>query len=179
MPSGYNLALFASEKGPGDAERASIMSHTGTYLAKKGARLICPVLGGALGVPLVKSAIAAGGNVCVYATHAFNAPEALKNVEIERFATEAEMRQRLGTQVDAYIGLPGSLASATQLFQTWVDTGSEKPMALLNRNKAFEVIRGFGADVLSHSVRNWEKKLLIAESVEDLWAKLPRIIPRS
>jgi hypothetical protein len=35
------LAVFASDKGPGDAERSSIMSQAGTLLARHGARIIC------------------------------------------------------------------------------------------------------------------------------------------
>lgn len=177
MPGGYNLALFASDKGPGNAERASIMQQAGSYLARKGARLICPVVGGGvLAMPLIKSARAAGGQVSVLAPTGFNAPAALADSEIERFGDTADLYRRLDSQADAFIGLPGSLASVTQLFQAWVETGSVKPVALLNRNKAFEPMRGLAVDVLVHSARNWEKKLLIADSIEDLWNRLPRLL---
>ncbi len=78
---------------------------------------------------------------------------------------------------DAYIGLPGSIGSVTSLYETWIDTGADKPVALLNRNRAYEVIRGFASDVLSHSVREWERKLQFADSIEELWNRLNRALP--
>ena len=44
------IAVFASDKGPGDAERASIMSQAGTYFARKGARVVCLVKHGGRGL---------------------------------------------------------------------------------------------------------------------------------
>ena len=35
------IGIFASDKGPGDPERASLMSQTGTLFARRGAQLLC------------------------------------------------------------------------------------------------------------------------------------------
>ena len=40
------LGVFASDHGPGDAERATIMSQAGSFLARKGAQLACLAEGG-------------------------------------------------------------------------------------------------------------------------------------
>ena len=61
------LGVFASDLGPGDAERASIMSQVGSFLARKGARLVCLVDKGEIPVPLITSARTAGGEVTLIA----------------------------------------------------------------------------------------------------------------
>ena len=60
------LGVFASDHGPGDAERASIMSQVGSFLARKGAKLVCLADGG-VPIPLVTSARTAGGEVTLLA----------------------------------------------------------------------------------------------------------------
>jgi hypothetical protein len=172
----FTLAVFASDRGPGDAERASIMSQAGRFFASRGARLVCPVLGGALSIPLIKSARSAGGDVTIVSDLQFAVPSALAGIASERFAAKTELHQRVGTLADAYVGLPGSLASVTALFETWVSTGGGKPVALLNRNRAYEVFRGFTADVISHSASDWERHLQFADTVEDLWNRLTRML---
>ena len=47
------LAVFASDQGPGDPERASIMSQAGALLARRGARIVCLVEGNCVPVPLI------------------------------------------------------------------------------------------------------------------------------
>ena len=50
------LAVFASDQGPGDPERASIMSQAGALLARRGARIVCLVEGACVPVPLITAA---------------------------------------------------------------------------------------------------------------------------
>ena len=58
------IGIFASDHGPGDAERATIMSQAGSYLARRGARLACIVdTPDDIPVPLLTSARTAGGEV--------------------------------------------------------------------------------------------------------------------
>jgi hypothetical protein len=74
-----------------------------------------------------------------------------------------------------FVGLPGSLASASELYKTWVRAGggaSGKPVVLLNRNRAFEVMRGLAADVLSHSVKRQDRMMVFTDNVEDLWNRV-------
>jgi hypothetical protein len=76
------LAVFASDKGPGDAERSSIMSQAGTLLARHGARIICLADETLDNIPLITSARAAGGEVLIVADAAFQAPAALAEVPV-------------------------------------------------------------------------------------------------
>lgn len=171
-----SLAVFASENGPGDAERASIMSQAGTFLAKQGAAIICLVHENSLCVPLNTSARSAGGEVTLIAREDFEAPPALEGITVQRFASKAEQLQHLGQMADAFVGLPGSLASVTDLYETWLSTGGTKPVTLLNRNGAYEIMRGFAVDLLAHSKTDWERKLQFADSIEDLWSRVSRTL---
>ena len=86
------IGIFASDHGPGDAERATIMSQTGSYLARKGARLACVVdIADEIPVPLLTSARTAGGEVILIGDESFSEPNYLSGVTVEHAAT-AELR---------------------------------------------------------------------------------------
>jgi predicted Rossmann-fold nucleotide-binding protein len=173
------LVVFASDKGPGDAERASIMSQAGSYFARKGARIVCLAEHADVAVPLITSARSAGGDVLIIADETVVLPPALVGVPMETIADPFARTARLVALADAFIGLPGSLASASSLFATWTKSGggsSGKPVVLLNRNRAFEVVRGYAADVLSHSLRDHEKVVQFSDNVEDMWNRVSRMI---
>jgi predicted Rossmann-fold nucleotide-binding protein len=169
------LAVFASDRGPGDPERSSLMSMAGAMLARRGVRLVVLAHGDQLAVPLVTSARAAGGVVVVVADEATRFPSALADVPVERIA-EAEARlRRVAALADIFVGLPGSLASAGDLYATWVRAGggaAGKPVVLLNRNRAFEPMRGMAADVLSHSVKRQDRMVVFTDNIDDLWNKI-------
>ncbi len=174
-PSRPTVAVFASDKGPGDAERASIMSQTGSYIARKGARIVCLAEKEDLAVPLVTSARAAGGEVIVVGDEDFVMPAALAGVPLERLADPDSRLARVSELSQVFIGLPGSLASASQLFSTWVKSGSGAGghgVVLYNRNRAFEAMRGMATDVLSHAIRRHDRFVQFTDSVEDLWTKV-------
>jgi hypothetical protein len=166
------LAIFASDKGAGDPERASIMSLAGSLIARRGARIISLAHGTTLAVPLITSARAAGGEVLIVADGQIQLPPALLDVAIERHADAEARFDRIAQLSDLIVGLPGSLASASDLYKSWVGSGDGKPVVLLNRNRAFEVVRGLAADVLSHSVKRQERMLVFTDNVEDLWNKV-------
>lgn len=174
-PNAPTLAVFASEKGRGDPERAAIMSQAGAILARRGARLICLAEAGALPVPLITGARSSGGVVQLIGDAGTALPTALVQLPIERIDDPAARLARIATLADGFVGLPGSLASASQLYRTWVAAGagpSHKPVILLNRNRAFEVIRGLSQDVLSHSVKQFDRMAVFADSLDDLWNKV-------
>ena len=174
------LAVFASDKGPGDAERASIMSQAGTFFARKGARIIVLAEGETIAIPLVTSARAAGGDIVVIASEQFALPRALSGVPLEQLADADARLARVAELADAFIGLPGSLASISNLYLSWLKAGGGaggKPVVFYNRNNAFEVLRGYAADVLSHSIPHHERYVQFAESIEDLWARASRLVP--
>ena len=110
------VAIFASDRGPGDPDRASIMSQTGTYFAKRGARIVCLAESGVIPVPLITAARAAGGQVQIVADTSIVLPPALAGVEMEVLAMREERLERLAQVAQAYVALPGSLASASALF---------------------------------------------------------------
>ena len=174
----FSLAIFSSDQGPGDAERASIMSQAGAFFARQNARIVCLSSNGNLCVPLITSARSVGGEVTIIADSDFEAPSALSGIPMERFPTRAEKLQRVDELADAFVGLPGSLASVTSLFDTWTTTDGSKPVALLNKNRAFEVMRGFVGDIVSSKVTDIESHLQFADNMEDLWSRLSRMLNR-
>lgn len=171
VKGGLTVAIFASDKGPGDPERASLMGEVGRVFARKGARMLCLAENGSLPVPLITAARTAGGVVEVVADASIVLPQALAEVPITVLPDKAERQAYLANTCIAYVALPGSLASVTALFGVWA-AGMGKPVVMLNRHRAFEVIRGFAADVLAASVANHDRSIQFADTVEDLWGKV-------
>jgi hypothetical protein len=177
-PGKPTIAVFASDKGPGDAERASIMSQAGTYFARKGARIICLAEGKSVPIPLITSARAAGGEIVVVGDANFALPRALASVPFEQFTEPGQRFERVAALADAFVGLPGSLASISNLYLSWLKAGGGaggKPVVFYNRNHAFEVLRGYAADVVSHSVPHHERLMQFSDSIEDLWNRVARL----
>lgn len=169
------LGVFASDRGPGDAERSTIMSQVGSYFAHHGAKLVCLAEGETLPIPLVTSARAAGGEVTIVADENFHGVPALQNIPVERLATTEARLTRMAQLSSVYVMLPGSLASASSLYMTWVRGGGgpgKKPVVFYDRNGAFKVMRGFAADVLANSIRHHDHYVQFADSIEDMWNKI-------
>tara|TARA_R110002020_G_scaffold171305_5_gene361304 strand:+ start:1607 stop:2176 length:570 start_codon:yes stop_codon:yes gene_type:complete len=172
------LAVFASDKGPGDAERASLMSQIGTYFAKRGAQLVCLAENGAIPIPLITAARAAGGAVQIVADRTIVLPPALAGVTMEAFEDQQARFDRVADLAQGLVALPGSLASATELFGVWSagrTRGRNTPVVMLNRHKAFEVMRGYAVDVLSPGLPGYDKAIQFADTVEDLWSRISRL----
>jgi hypothetical protein len=96
-------------------------------------------------------------------------------VIVERISDPDQRLARIAELAQVYIGLPGSLASASRLFSSWVKAGGGaggRPVVLFNRNRAFEAMRGMATDVLSHGIRRHDRFVQFADSVEDLWTKV-------
>ena len=173
------LGVFASDHGPGDAERAAIMSQAGSYLARKGAKLVCVVDQLDIPVPLITSARTAGGEVTLIADEAFAEPSYLTGVTVEHVATAEERAIRLAALSTLYVALPGSLSSAVSLYRTWVRGGGgpgQKPVVFYDRNGAFKVVRGYAADVISNSIPGHDRYVQFADSIEDMWTKIVWLI---
>lgn len=173
------LAVFASDKGPGDAERSSLMSQAGTHLARRGARIVCLAEGGVIPVPLITAARAAGGSVELVADGTIILPPALSGVTMNVLADKQERLAKLAQCVEAVVVLPGSLASATALFGVWAAAraqGRTLPVVMLNHHRAYEAIRGYAADVLSPGLAGYERSVQFSDSIEDLWNRVSRLV---
>ena len=173
------IAVFASDKGPGDPERASIMSQAGSYFAKRGARIVCLAENGIIPVPLITAARTAGGSVEIVADMTIVLPPALAGVTMDVLPEKGERLARVAQTAEAYVALPGSLASASALFGTWAAAraqGRTPPVVMLNRHKAYEVMRGYAADVLSPGLPGYDRAVQFADTIEDLWARLSRLV---
>tara|TARA_R110002020_G_scaffold87764_10_gene216092 strand:- start:698 stop:1261 length:564 start_codon:yes stop_codon:yes gene_type:complete len=177
--TGPILAIFASSKGPGDAERVSLMSQTGSYFAKRGAQILCLAENGNLPIPLITAARAAGGAVQIVADTTIVLPPALSGVNMEVLEDQAARFARVSELAVGLVALPGSLASATEMFGVWSagkTAGRSRPVIMLNRHKAFEVMRGYAADVLSPGLKGYDKAIQFADTVEDLWSRISRMV---
>jgi predicted Rossmann-fold nucleotide-binding protein len=173
------LGVFASDHGPGDAERAAIMSQAGSFLARKGAKLVCLAETDSVPVPLVTSARTAGGDVTLIAGDDYEEPPALSGVIVEHLATREARLARLATLSTIYVALPGSLASATSLYLTWVRGGggaARRPVVFFDRNGAFKVLRGYAADVITTSIRHHDRYVQFADSFDDMWTKITWLV---
>jgi hypothetical protein len=155
------------------------MSQAGSFLARKGARLVCLAEDGVVPVPLVSSARTAGGEVTLIADADYSEPSALAGVTVEHLAAPADRLARLAALAQIYVALPGSLASATSLYRTWVRGGGgagRKPVVFFDRNGAFKVLRGYAGDVLSNSIPAQDRYLQFADSIEDIWNKVTWLV---
>lgn len=171
------IGIFASDKGPGDPERASLMSQTGTLFARRGAQLLCLWEQGVGPLPLMTAAQTAGGKVSVLADEDVALPPTLSGVPVRVVAERGARHALLAQEAQVLVALPGSLASASALFGSWAATrGRLKPVVMLNRHRAFEAVKGFAGDVLSHSVSGYDRNVQFADSVEDLWNKVSWVL---
>ena len=176
--SGPVVGIFASDKGPGDAERAGLMSEVGRLFARRGARLVCLAENGVIPVPLITAARTAGGQVEVLADASIVLPAALESVPSTIIPDSVERAARMAQMADVFVALPGSLASATALFAAW-KAGQHRPVVMLNRHRAFEAVKGFAADVLYHAVPGYDRNIQFAETVEDLWTKVSWVMQQA
>jgi predicted Rossmann-fold nucleotide-binding protein len=171
VETGPVVAIFASDRGPGDPERASLMGEVGRVFSRKGARILCLAEGGVIPVPLITAARTAKGQVEILADTGIVLPPALAGVPITVLPDHGERMAYLAQKASVLVGLPGSLVSATALFQTWA-RGAKLPVVMLNRHGAFDVIRGFAADVLAPALPGHDRHVQFAETAEDLWNKV-------
>lgn len=170
------LVVFASDQGPGDAERTSIMSQTGKLLASKGVKLVFLVENGVVPMALLKSAFSRGAEVELICDGECDLPGGLKEVNRRTISEQNARYDALAEMADCFVILPGSLATAISHFQTVKELGAKVPMVFLNQNKAFEIVRGISADVFVHTFPTAHKNLQFAENVEDIWTKVSKVL---
>jgi len=173
------LGVFASDHGPGDAERASIMTQVGSFLARKGARLVCIAEDGVVPVPLVTSARTAGGEVTLITAADYIEPSAFEGVRVEHLPDRDARLARLAALSHLYLALPGSLVSAASLYSTWVRGGSgagRRPVVFYDHHDAFKVVRGYASDIIANSIPNHDRYVQFATNPDDLWNKISWLV---
>ncbi len=148
------IGIFASDHGPGDAERATIMSQAGSYLARKGARLACVVdTPDDIPVPLLTSARTAGGEVIAHRRRVDSpSPTISRGVTVEHIADRGGApRAASPASRRSMSRCPGSLSSAISALHApgcrAVAAPGRKPVVFLDHHGAFKVVRGYAADV--------------------------------
>lgn len=179
MAGSLTVAVFASDLGRGDAERSSIMTQTGAFFARKGARLLCLANDGQVCGAVLASAKSNSGKILILAGSGYTVPSAFAGAEIERIDDPDQRATRAAQLADVFVALPGNLASVSSLFDTWARTASGanvRPVAFLNRNRAFESLRGFATDIVSARVRNLDRKLIFADGLDDLWGRIVKAV---
>lgn len=178
----HTIAVYASATTDSGDDWAKVMSGIGTLLAKAKVRIVCLAEEGMLCRPLITSARAAGGTVLLVSDTPLSDASIPDGALVETIEDVDVRRQRMSDLVDAFIGLPCSLRAIQSLYASWVLAGagsSGKPVALLNRNRAFEVFRGYANDVLSPGLINSENMMLFSENFDELWGKLKKTIEES
>lgn len=173
----HSIAIFASDEGAGDPERSSIMAEVGFFLADKDVKTLCFAQNDSLCVPLITAINNAGGDITIFCEEGFVIPSALSDIKTELLSKNKKQKnQQINEASDAFIALPGSLLSAKSLFEIWVATDREKPVALLNKNRAFEFMRGFNTDIISHKVKKVDQHIIVSDNIEDLWHRLNKAL---
>ncbi len=173
------LGVFASDRGPGDVDRATLMSQVGSFLARKGARLVCLADGGAVPVPLLTSARTAGGTVTLVTAEDYSEPSAFEGVTVEHVPDREARLARVAALSQIYLALPGSLASATSLYLSWVRGGGgagRKPVVFFDHHDAFKVVRGYASDIIANSIPNHDRYVQFATNVDDMWNKISWLV---
>jgi hypothetical protein len=109
----------------------------------------------------------------------YSEPSAFGGVTVEHIPDREARLQRLAALSQLYVALPGSLASATSLYLTWVRGGGgagRKPVVFYDHRDAFKVMRGYAADVISNSIRNHDRYLQFATNLDDMWNKISWLV---
>lgn len=177
METSQTVAVFASEALTGDVGDGMAAFELGALLANNNVRLLVMSIEGDLCTPLMEGAQSAGGQVLIIADEELPGEAHSADCEIEIIAERPGRIERAAEMADAFIGLPASVAAAKDFFEVWVKAGggsSGKPVALLNRERAYEVFRGYAQDVLGHSLSNIDRLISFADTTEELWARLEK-----
>lgn len=162
----------------GVTSHQALYRQVGTSVARHGAQLICIGRKGQWPQALVESAFAGGGAVKVMVGPSPSALALPQGVAVETFASDREAA-RAGVQAaQTVLGLPGGIDTAASLYAAWTEAGgaaSGRPVGLLNRDRAYEVVRGFIVDVAAHGRGNVETLIQFADNFDELWTRLTRL----
>lgn len=152
--------------------------YVGDAVARRKVNLVCVACNGEWPRALVDSALAQGGTVTVCAS-GDKMPTLPRGVNVEMLADARAAGARAAALGHALIGLPGGLGVVATLYNAWTDTGGAhggKPVGLLNRHNAFEVVRGFMTDIASVGLGGVDHLFQTSDNFDDLWMRLTRVV---
>lgn len=152
--------------------------HVGEFIARRKVRLVTVARNGEWPNALVDTVLAHGGKATVVTVSGDDGIDVPHGVGIEFAPDERAAGLRAAELGDAIIGLPCGLEATAMLYAAWSDAGgarSGKPVGLLNRRQAFEVVRGFLTDVATVGLGGVDHLVQVSENFEDLWSRLTRL----
>lgn len=176
MASLSSVAVFADCEA---TAHQALYRQAGAIIARHGAHLHCLARNGDWPRALVESALAGGGQVTVASAPTQQPLAVSQGVSVLTEDSEPDAGTRIVEAAQVVIGLPGSIETAGALYASWTaagGAGANRPVGLLNHNRAYEVVRGFAADVASVGRGNIDALLQVSDNFEDLWNRLTRLV---
>lgn len=170
-----SIATFAD---CGVTSHQALYRQVATAIARQGAQLICVARNGQWPQALVEAAFAAGGTVKIVTGPSPATLATPYGVFVEKFSSDEEAALAGVRSAQAVLGLPGGIATAASLYRAWTDAGgatSGRPVGLLNRDRAYEVVRGFIIDIAAHGRGNVDTLVQFADNFDELWGRLTRL----
>lgn len=176
---GHTVAVFAGRLTAQEKGWEQVVSEAGRLCAENRWRVLVLAEGDNLCRPLLQAARRAGAEVLVVADEVVEPASLPKGVLLEVIEDADTRLMRVSDVADGFLILPTTLASIRDLHKAWVLAGGGsggRPVAMLNRNRAYEVFRGFTQDILNQSLANSDRLLMFADTVEDLLPRLQRAL---
>lgn len=176
MRKAIHVAVFADS---GDTPHLAEYRQAGQAIGQHGAHLFCLARHGQWSRALVESALAAGGPVTVATGPTARPLSVPQGVTVLTQASEALAARAIVAESQVVVGLPGGIETVSALYAAWAASGGAaggRPVGLLNCNRAYEVVRGFANDVAAVGRGNIDSLIQIADTFDDLWGRLTRLV---
>lgn len=174
MAKSPTIAVF-SGIGGAHASRAQVFAQAGTFLAKKGVRLVAVEGVGGLPLTTLSAARSASAEIEIIVSDTFQVPKALSEAGVTRSAKLEDRMRIMRERADVIAVLPGALALANDLYRATLTEPNVPPVILLNHDNAFEVLRGFVVDVFTHDHPDPDRVMQVADNLDDLWNRIQRL----
>lgn len=171
-----SVAVFAD---CGATTYQALYRQAGETVARHGAHLHCVARNGQWPRTLIDSALASGGRVTVATGPSPRRLTVPQGVTVLEEVSDQAAAIRIIEAAQAVIGMPGGIDTAGTLYGAWAAAGgarSNRPVGLLNHNRAYEVVKGFAGDVASVGRGNIDGLIQVAETFDDLWNRLTRLV---
>lgn len=171
-----DVAIFAD---CGVTAHQALYRQAGETIARHGAHLYCLACNGQWPRALIESALASGGRVTVATGPMSRRLSVPQGVNVLDEASNEQAAIRIVGAGQVVIGMPGGIDTAATLYSAWAAAGgaqSNRPVGLLNHNRAYEVVKGFAGDVASVGRGNIDALIQVAETFDDLWNRLTRLV---